>query len=185
MTRDFRPPKPDPAGILHIAGNWGLHGEDGVPDASGLIMVGDSIDDMTAGRKAGAATVLLLNDVNRHLEHHEHTDLVIDRLDDLVAILGAGFRGEGHGTSPSREAASDLTTECNECRVQSISTLRSFRTVRHESGITQPRQAYWISELGLATSNSNRHISSVESRVRCPVCFHHFDPDACIAFAAI
>ena len=24
VTRDFRPPKPDPAGILHIATQWGL-----------------------------------------------------------------------------------------------------------------------------------------------------------------
>ena len=24
VTRDFRPPKPDPAGILHIAEQWGL-----------------------------------------------------------------------------------------------------------------------------------------------------------------
>ena len=24
VTRDFRPPKPDPAGILHIAKEWGL-----------------------------------------------------------------------------------------------------------------------------------------------------------------
>ena len=34
VTRDFRPPKPDPAGILHIAKAWGL--EDG---GNGLIMV--------------------------------------------------------------------------------------------------------------------------------------------------
>lgn len=34
VTRDFRPPKPDPAGILHIARDWGL--EDG---GNGLIMV--------------------------------------------------------------------------------------------------------------------------------------------------
>ena len=34
VTRDFRPPKPDPAGILHIAQKWEL--EDG---GSGLIMV--------------------------------------------------------------------------------------------------------------------------------------------------
>ena len=34
VTRDFRPPKPDPAGILHIAKEWGL--EDG---GNGLIMV--------------------------------------------------------------------------------------------------------------------------------------------------
>lgn len=122
ITRDFRPPKPDPAGILHIARSWGLtrrvgrEGEtDGLPveesergsddglmpthpgeevaDASGLLMVGDSIDDMTAGRRAGAATVLLVNDVNRHLADHEHTDLVISRLDELIDVLEEGFKG--------------------------------------------------------------------------------------------
>ncbi|OTA90492.1 hypothetical protein M434DRAFT_397943 [Hypoxylon sp. CO27-5] len=118
VTRDFRPPKPDPAGLLYIARTWGLvrrveegqrdeeseasgvqrekegavgHGE--VGDASELIMVGDSIDDMTAGRLAGAATVLLVNDANRHLADHEHTDLVIERLDDLVQVLDHGFVG--------------------------------------------------------------------------------------------
>ncbi|KAK3953960.1 HAD-like domain-containing protein [Pseudoneurospora amorphoporcata] len=130
VTREFRPPKPDPAGILHIAKAWGLvrragRGESGIPeekeeehegaeagekngasteeglkkteegelvaDASGLIMVGDSIDDMTAGRRAGAKTVLLVNDVNRHLVDHEHTDLVIERLDQLVEVLEEGL----------------------------------------------------------------------------------------------
>lgn len=57
----------------------------------GLIMVGDSLDDMTAGRRAGAATVLLVNEVNKHLGEHEHTDLVIGRLDDLVEILERGL----------------------------------------------------------------------------------------------
>lgn len=92
VTRAFRPPKPDPAGILHIAADWGLVDGNGLADASGLIMVGDSIDDMTAGRRAGAATVLLLNDVNRELTNHEHTDLTINRLDDLIAILDQGFK---------------------------------------------------------------------------------------------
>ena len=114
ITRDFRPPKPDPAGILHIARAWGLTrrstGEAGVPlddaaadrlvptdtgeevaDASALIMVGDSIDDMTAGRRAGAKTVLLVNDVNRDLAKHEHTDLVISRLDELIDVLEDGL----------------------------------------------------------------------------------------------
>jgi phosphoglycolate phosphatase-like HAD superfamily hydrolase len=43
VTRDFRPPKPDPAGILHIAKSWGFVREEAgvvVGDASGLIMVG-------------------------------------------------------------------------------------------------------------------------------------------------
>ncbi|KXJ91138.1 HAD-like domain-containing protein [Microdochium bolleyi] len=132
VTRDFRPPKPDPAGILFIAKTWGLvraassapgaasavaddaAAGDGpveraekagaretdsagevtqVGDASRLIMVGDSIDDMTAGRRAGAATVLLVNDVNRHLADHEHTDLVIEKLDELIGVLEEGFTG--------------------------------------------------------------------------------------------
>ncbi|KAK7754691.1 hypothetical protein SLS62_003248 [Diatrype stigma] len=145
VTRDFRPPKPDPAGILHIARSWGLvrklgaggdgeqlvraahqgseeeirgalgtatatttktkengnGGEEGegeeveveVGDASALIMVGDSIDDMTAGRRAGAATVLLVNDANRELADHAHTDLVIGRLDELIGVLEDGFVG--------------------------------------------------------------------------------------------
>lgn len=62
-------------------------------DASGLIMVGDSIDDMTAGRRAGAATVLLVNPANEHLAKHEHTDLVIGRLDELIGHLEDGFTG--------------------------------------------------------------------------------------------
>ncbi|KAM7199533.1 HAD-like domain containing protein [Naviculisporaceae sp. PSN 640] len=123
ITREFRPPKPDPAGILHIAKSWGLikrsTGEAGIPnvneeghtpvpqgegedtlretsqgeevaDASGLIMVGDSIDDMTAGRRAGCKTVLLVNDVNKHLAEHDHTDVVISRLDELIDLLENG-----------------------------------------------------------------------------------------------
>lgn len=122
VTREFRPPKPDPAGILHIAKSWGLTrkgtGGPGIPrgseeghtpvhvtgeddlveteegeevaDASALIMVGDSIDDMTAGWRAGAKTVLLVNDVNRHLVDHKHTDVVIERLDELIEMLEEG-----------------------------------------------------------------------------------------------
>lgn len=92
VTREFRPPKPDPAGILHIAKDW-MH-EDG---GKSLIMVGDSIDDMTAGHRAGAATVLLVNEVNEHLSEHEHTDLVVKQLDDLIEILENGFEGRAEG----------------------------------------------------------------------------------------
>ncbi|KAI9699705.1 MAG: hypothetical protein M1836_002739 [Candelina mexicana] len=56
-------------------------------------MVGDSVDDMTAGFRAGAATVLLVNDVNTQLRSHEYTDLCIGRLDDLIGILEEGFVG--------------------------------------------------------------------------------------------
>ena len=56
--------------------------------------MGDSIDDMTAGHTAGAATVLLLNERNAHLREHAHTDLCITRLDQLVDILENGFVGD-------------------------------------------------------------------------------------------
>jgi phosphoglycolate phosphatase-like HAD superfamily hydrolase len=85
ITRAFRPPKPDPAGILHIAKSWELENK-----GDSLIMVGDSIDDMTAGRMAGAITVLLTNEANDHIKEHEHTDLCIERLDDLIPILEHG-----------------------------------------------------------------------------------------------
>ncbi|KAE8145257.1 HAD-like domain-containing protein [Aspergillus avenaceus] len=85
-------PKPDPAGILHIANEWGLQNQ-----GENLIMVGDSIDDMTAGHTAGAATVLLLNDHNGHLKEHGHTDLCIERLDELIGILDGGFVGHREG----------------------------------------------------------------------------------------
>ncbi|MCJ1270845.1 hypothetical protein MMC22_010742 [Lobaria immixta] len=93
ITRSFRPPKPHPAGILHIASTWEL------TDAQNLIMVGDSIDDMTAGFRAGAATVLLLADSNENapLRQHPHTGLCITRLDDLIAILEKGFEEEQGG----------------------------------------------------------------------------------------
>ncbi|MCJ1250413.1 hypothetical protein MMC30_007641 [Trapelia coarctata] len=113
ITRDFRPPKPHPAGILHIAKEWGL-GDGG----EGLIMVGDSIDDMTAGHRAGAATVLLANEVNAHLRQHEHTHFSITRLDELIQVLEEGFKvgeeGEGEGGegaeefTPSRKETEDL-----------------------------------------------------------------------------
>lgn len=67
-------------------------------------MVGDSIDDMTAGFRAGAATVLLVNDANRHLVEHQHTDLVIKQLDELIDILENGFEGRVEGDEESVDA---------------------------------------------------------------------------------
>ena len=48
---------------------------------------------MIAGRRAGAATVLLINAENSELGHYQDTDLVIERLDDLINVLEQGFVG--------------------------------------------------------------------------------------------
>lgn len=55
------------------------------------VKVGDSVDDMTAGYTAGAATVLLANEVNSGLKGHEHTGSWIHRLDELIMLLENGF----------------------------------------------------------------------------------------------
>lgn len=97
ITRDFRPPKPSPAGLLHIAHAWGIVPSADVPETAPeqrplpLIMVGDSVDDMAAGRDAGAVTVLLRSEANAHLVDDARTDVVIDRLDDMIGLLENGL----------------------------------------------------------------------------------------------
>ena len=80
----------------------GANGEDGETDTlvlakdhlgAGLIMVGDSIDDIACAARANAASVLLLNDDNEHVIELEPPDLVIRRLDELIEILEQGFTG--------------------------------------------------------------------------------------------
>ena len=85
ITRDFRPPKPSPAGILHIAHSWGVIGSAAVSTTPRserllpLVMVGDSIDDMISGHEAGALTVLLRSEGKEELENDDHTDVAISR----------------------------------------------------------------------------------------------------------
>ena len=57
-------------------------------------MVGDSVDDMVAGHRAGAATVLLGTKETEHLRDHWQTGLWIDRLDELIEKLEEGFETE-------------------------------------------------------------------------------------------
>ena len=58
-------------------------------------MVGDSIDDMAAGRAAGALTVLLVNQDNFAIASREETDVCIGQLDELVGLLDAGLECGG------------------------------------------------------------------------------------------
>lgn len=109
-------PKPSPEGIWACVHAWdssiademkardafleynkNTSEEDKVKACAGVLMVGDSIDDIEAGARAGAATVLLVNDENKHLleesEWPKKVDLGINRLDELVDVLENGFRG--------------------------------------------------------------------------------------------
>ena len=52
---------------------------------------------MTAGHRAGAATVLLANEANVQLRGHEHTHFSIARLDELIGVLEGGFRVDEEG----------------------------------------------------------------------------------------
>lgn len=99
ITRDFKPPKPSPEGILHIARAWGVVDSQVKPSADGaktptlpIIMVGDSVDDMAAGRDAGALTVLLKSEGKEELETDERTDVAIGTLDELVGLLKQGIK---------------------------------------------------------------------------------------------
>ena len=98
VTRDFRPPKPSPVGILHIAKAWGIVESSEVPGKPShdrlipIIMVGDSVDDMAAGRDAGALTVLLKSEGKEDLEKDERTDVTIGTLDELVGLLEGGLK---------------------------------------------------------------------------------------------
>ena len=110
ITRDTEgiQPKPSPEGLLECLKVW-VKGEFSTPPShpntdapdtpehirrTDMIMVGDSIDDMTAAHRAGAAAVLLVNQgENDALADHEYVDLSITRLDDLIGILEDGFVG--------------------------------------------------------------------------------------------
>ncbi|KAM3425315.1 putative hydrolase [Cercospora zeina] len=99
ITRDFKPPKPSPEGILHIARGWRVENSRGNPmertaevPLLPIIMVGDSVDDMAAGRGAGALTVLLKSEGKEELETDARTDVAIGTLDELIGLLEQGIR---------------------------------------------------------------------------------------------
>jgi phosphoglycolate phosphatase-like HAD superfamily hydrolase len=103
-------PKPSPEGLWRIAESWGLHlgwsagvnGEDRETDplllakehlGAGLIMVGDTADDMACASRANTASVLLLNEENKHIIEREQPDLIIKSLHELIEVLEQGFVG--------------------------------------------------------------------------------------------
>ena len=103
VTRDDRlPPKPAPDGVVHAAGAMGVApGE--------VLVVGDYLLDILAGRAAGAVTAFLTNgeragpgatsgagpwpgDVDEHgCPDGAHCDFVVDALSDLDAVARLGL----------------------------------------------------------------------------------------------
>ncbi|MFO8156525.1 MAG: phosphoglycolate phosphatase [Thiohalospira sp.] len=77
--------KPDPLPLLHVAAHYGVE-----PDA--VLMVGDSVSDVKAARAAGAAVVCMSYGYNHGRDIREMgSDAVLDRLDELPALLDAGL----------------------------------------------------------------------------------------------
>lgn len=75
VGRDTAPPKPDPAGVHHLLRAWGVG-----PEVA--VVVGDWIHDVRAGKRAGAAAVL----VRRHGPQpwEREADRVVEDLRELV-----------------------------------------------------------------------------------------------------
>jgi HAD superfamily hydrolase (TIGR01509 family) len=78
LGRDEVSPKPDPAGILNLIEQWGT-------EAANVVMVGDYLFDLQAGRAAGAITIHVGRpDCQRW---PAFSDIIVDNLTDLMGIL--------------------------------------------------------------------------------------------------
>ena len=75
LGRNEARPKPDPEGVYLLASLWGTPAEE-------LVMVGDYLYDLQAGRSAGAATIHVHG--NRDRRWPECTDLCVGTLDELA-----------------------------------------------------------------------------------------------------
>jgi len=79
-------PKPHPDALLHIASDvWGVTPKD-------IIMIGDSAkDDVLAGRRAGAITVLLTGGKDEELPEEHKPDFYVHDLMEFHALLESDF----------------------------------------------------------------------------------------------
>lgn len=80
LTRDFKPVKPDPAPVLHIASQWDIMPKN-------IIVIGDHKQDILCGQQAGSTTILVNNESNK--ETRRLADLNVDSLSDIIPIIKA------------------------------------------------------------------------------------------------
>ena len=78
LDRNICPPKPSPAGILHLLEGWQAQPTDAV-------MIGDYLFDLEAGRNAGVHTVHI--DTRGQPNWPQHTDLKINDFRELLHHL--------------------------------------------------------------------------------------------------
>ncbi len=78
IGRDEVPPKPDPAGILHLRDSWQV-------EVESLVMVGDYLFDLQAGRSAGAITIHVGRPDGQRWP--DQSDVMVECLDDLLELL--------------------------------------------------------------------------------------------------
>jgi HAD superfamily hydrolase (TIGR01509 family) len=78
LGREAAAPKPSPEGLLRLLAAWRAAPSDAV-------MVGDSRQDLVAGRAAGVATVHV--DRERRFRASEHADLCVDSLAALADLI--------------------------------------------------------------------------------------------------
>lgn len=84
LTREFKPTKPSGEPLLHISRDLCI-------EPSHILMLGDSRDDMLAGRAAGCQTVLVHHSANASLlasdEDAQMIDFVVRDLSEVVTLL--------------------------------------------------------------------------------------------------
>lgn len=78
LTRNFTPPKPDPASLLYICEQWGVHPKN-------VVMVGDHLHDIQCGKSAGSVTILLNDSTNGDFK--KQADFNVDSLDAIRTLI--------------------------------------------------------------------------------------------------
>ena len=92
LTRDDAPPKPDPAGLLHISQLWNI-------PVGELLFFGDYTFDLDCGRNAGIQTVLYAPCTRPAFA--ERADYVIQHFDQALPIIDGLCNDTNHDNSRS------------------------------------------------------------------------------------
>jgi HAD superfamily hydrolase (TIGR01509 family) len=93
VAREDAPYKPSPQGLWRICAAWGLAPAE-------VLMVGDYLYDLQAGRAAGTRTALLTH--GRLLPFAEEADLVFPTFEEIPDLLRRWVEGDGGSAAPAK-----------------------------------------------------------------------------------